>query len=109
MIKDCLSSWALTHILSLTVDSVTSNIKAIEYLRKRLMSWNRLALNGDHLHVHCCIHITNLIVQERFKKNIDVISKIRVVVKYVRSPPSRMATFKKCVVHENIKNKALFT
>ena len=71
------------------------------------MSWNRLALNGDHLHVHCCIHITNLIVQERFKKNIDVISKIRVVVKYVRSPPSRMATFKKCVVHENIKNKAL--
>lgn len=102
-IDNCLSSWGLTLVLSLTIDNATSNDKAIEYLWKRLMSWNHLALNGDHLHMHCCTDIINFIAREGFKKDINAIFKIFVSVKYVRSSLSRLTTFKECVTHENIE------
>jgi len=38
-------------LLKLTVDNATSNDKAIEYLQKRLMSWNRVVLNGNYLNM----------------------------------------------------------
>ena len=64
-------------------------------------------MNRDHLHMHCCAHIINLIVQECFKKDIDALCKISVAVKYVRSSPFRLATFKECVVLENIEYRGL--
>ena len=66
MVESCLSSWGLTRVLSLTVDNATSNDKAIEYQQNGLMSWNRLVLNGNYLHMCCCAYIINLIVQEGF-------------------------------------------
>ena len=63
MVESCLNSWGQTRVLSMTVDNATSNDKAIEYMQKRLMSWNFLVLNGNYLHMRCCAHIINLIVQ----------------------------------------------
>ena len=73
MVESFLSCWGLTCVLSLTVDNDTLNDKVIEYLQKRLMSWNHLVLNGNYLHMRCCAHIINLIVQESFKEDIAAI------------------------------------
>ncbi|KAL2957309.1 hypothetical protein AAZX31_18G139000 [Glycine max] len=99
MVESFLSSWGLTYVLSLIVDNATSNDKAIVYLQKRLMSWNFLVLNGNYLHMQCYAHIINLIVQEGFKEDIAAICWVHVVVKYVKSSPSRLSKFKKCVPH----------
>ncbi|KAH1257177.1 putative AC transposase [Glycine max] len=92
---------------SCLIGNATSNDKEIEYLHKRLMSWNRLVLNGNYLHMCCCAHIFNLIVQEVFKDNIATICKVCVVVKYVESSPSRLSKFKECVAHVNIEYNGL--
>ncbi|RZB51997.1 putative AC transposase [Glycine soja] len=82
--ESCLSSWGLTFVLSLTLENSTSNDKAIEYLQKRLMSWNRLVLNGNYLHMCCCAHVISLIVQEGFKEDIAAICRVRVAIKHSR-------------------------
>ena len=64
-------------------------------------------LNGNYLHMCCCAHIFNLIVQEVFKDNIATICKVCVVVKYVESSPSRLSKFKECVAHVNIEYNGL--
>ena len=107
MVESCLSSWVLTRVLSLTIENAISNDKAIEYMQKRLMSWNRLVLNGNYLHMRCCAHIINLIVQKGFKEDIAVICRFRAAVKYVKSSPSRLSKLKECVAYVNIEYKGL--
>uniref|UniRef100_A0A0R0FBB8 hAT-like transposase RNase-H fold domain-containing protein n=1 Tax=Glycine max TaxID=3847 RepID=A0A0R0FBB8_SOYBN len=107
MVESCLSSWGLTRVLSLTINNATSNDKTIEYMQKRLMSWNRLVLNGNYLHTRCCAHIINLIVQEGFKEDITTICRVHAAVKYVKSSPSRLSKFMECVAHVNIEYKSL--
>ncbi|KHN15596.1 Putative AC transposase [Glycine soja] len=107
IVESCLSSWGLTRVLSLTINNATSNDKTIEYMQKRLMSWNRLVLNGNYLHTRCCAHIINLIVQEGFKEDITTICRVHAAVKYVKSSPSRLSKFMECVAHVNIEYKGL--
>nr|KYP41889.1 hypothetical protein KK1_036734 [Cajanus cajan] len=57
--------------------------------------------------MHCCALIMNLIVKDEFKENIDVILRIRVAIKYVRSSPFRLSKFKACVEQQNIEFKGL--
>nr|KYP32091.1 Putative AC9 transposase [Cajanus cajan] len=97
----------LNRVLTLTVDNASSNDVGIQYLKKRLMSWNSLVMKGDYIHMRCCAHVLNLIVKEGFKDNIDAILRIRGAVKYVRSSPSRMSKFKTCVEQQNIEYKGL--
>nr|KYP37109.1 Putative AC transposase [Cajanus cajan] len=106
-VEHCLSSWGLNRVLSLTVDNASSNDVGIQYLKKRLMSWNSLVMKGDYVHMRCCAHILNLIVKDGFKENIDVVMRIRAAIKYVRSSPSRLSKFKACVEQQNIEFKGL--
>ncbi|XP_020229505.1 zinc finger BED domain-containing protein RICESLEEPER 2 [Cajanus cajan] len=106
-VEHCLSKWGLNRVLTLTVDNASSNDVGIQYLKKRLISWNSLVMKGDYIHMRCCAHILNLIVKEGFKDNIDAILRIRGAVNYVRSSPSRLAKFKTCVEKQNIEYKGL--
>ncbi|KAK3198796.1 hypothetical protein Dsin_022211 [Dipteronia sinensis] len=60
-----------------------------------------------YLHLRCCAHIVNLIVNDGLKKMHDSVVVIRNAVKFVKSSPSRFDKFKKCVEHEKIQNKGL--
>ncbi|XP_029130253.1 zinc finger BED domain-containing protein RICESLEEPER 2, partial [Cajanus cajan] len=106
-VERCLSKWGLNRVLTLTVDNASSNDVGIQYLKKRLMSWNSLVMKGDYIHMRYCAHILNLIVKEGFKDNIDAILRIRGAEKYVRSSPSRLFKFKTCVEKQNIEYKGL--
>ncbi|KAL2330892.1 hypothetical protein Fmac_018473 [Flemingia macrophylla] len=106
-IELCLNSWGLHRILSFTVDNASSNDVGIQYLKKRLMSWNCLVLNGDYIHMRCCAHILNLIVKDGLKEIDNSILRIRAAVKYIRSSPSRLSKFKACVERENNEYKGL--
>ena len=64
-------------------------------------------MEHDYLHVRCCAHILNLIVGDGLKELDDSIVKVCNAVKYVKSSPSRLTTFKKCVKKEKIESKCL--
>jgi len=62
-------------------------------------------LSNEHLHVKCCAHIVNLIICNGLKEmNVSVV-KIRNAIRFVRSSPSRLLTFKKCAEKLHIKCK----
>ena len=59
------------------------------------------------MHMRCCAHILNLVVNEGLKDYHHSISAIRHAVRYVRSSPSRLAKFKEAMAAENITSKGL--
>ncbi|KAI5347664.1 hypothetical protein L3X38_000551 [Prunus dulcis] len=66
-----------------------------------------LVLGGKYMHVRCCAHIVNLIVQNDLKKLEKSVLSIRNVVRRVRSYPQRLKDFKACVLKEQIECKRL--
>ena len=97
--------WGIEHVLAITVDNASSNSLAIAYLKYQF-SWRCKVLNNEFLHVRCSAHILNLVVQDGLKEHNKYVIKIRNVVRYVRSSPARLDTFKKCVEHVKISNKS---
>ena len=54
--------------------------------------------------MRCCAHILNLIVNSGLKETDKSILRICVVVKYIRSSPSRLMSFKEYVERQNIEH-----
>lgn len=93
----CLNTWDLSRVFSLTIDNAPSNDFGIQYLRKKLMSWNSVILKGKYIHMHYCAHVLNLIVNNGLKEMDDSILRIWVAIQRVRSSPSRLTRFNTCI------------
>ena len=65
-------------------------------------------LGCGFLHMRCCAHILNLIVQDGLKSLNESIVKVCNVVRYVKSSPNRFEKFKACVEKKKkIQSKSL--
>jgi len=53
--------------------------------------------------MRCCAHILNLIMNSGLKEINSFVLRICVAVKYIRSSPSRLMSFKECVEQQNIE------
>lgn len=106
-LKKCLIDWGIEPVFAVTVDNVSANEGAVRYLKDRLSTWrdDSLVLNGDYMHVCCCAHILNLIVNEGLKEMDASIVSVRNAMKYVRSSTARMQAFQICVNQEKINCK----
>ncbi|KAL5768273.1 hypothetical protein ACOSQ2_015056 [Xanthoceras sorbifolium] len=106
-IENILLEWGIERVFTITVDNTTANTTAVQYLIRKLNSWHvdGTVLGGRFLHVRCCAHILNLIVNDGLKDMDHSVLSIRNAVKYVKSSPSRLEKFKKCVAHEKIEDK----
>ncbi|KAL5786985.1 hypothetical protein ACOSP7_003934 [Xanthoceras sorbifolium] len=98
---------SIGRVFTITVDNATANTTAVQYLIRKLNSWHvdGTVLGGRFLHVRCCAHILNLIVNDGLKDLDHSVLSIRNAVKYVKSSHSRLEKFKKCVAHEKIEDK----
>ncbi|KAL5815936.1 hypothetical protein ACOSQ3_024314 [Xanthoceras sorbifolium] len=96
-IENILLEWGIERVFTIT------------YLIRKLNSWHvdETILGGKFLRVRCCAHILNLIVNDGLKDMDHSVLSIQNAVKYVKSSPSRLEKFKKCVAHEKIEEKGL--
>ena len=64
-VEACLNDWGIHMLFAVIVDNAATNNSAIEYLLRKFRSRRgALILNGEFLHMRCCSHIVNLIVNE---------------------------------------------
>ncbi|GKA90584.1 zinc finger BED domain-containing protein RICESLEEPER 2-like protein [Tanacetum coccineum] len=77
-VENCLIEWGLKNILTITVDNASSNDKAIDYLKGKLMKWgDNCILKGKWTHVRFFVHILNLVVQDGVKERGISVDRIR--------------------------------
>uniref|UniRef100_A0A2N9H6B5 hAT-like transposase RNase-H fold domain-containing protein n=1 Tax=Fagus sylvatica TaxID=28930 RepID=A0A2N9H6B5_FAGSY len=63
----------------------------------------------EFLHMRCCAHILNLIVQDGLKDIHESIAKVRNAVRYAKSSPKRFEKFLEAVKDANIQSKSLLS
>ncbi|KAL5715380.1 hypothetical protein ACHQM5_017208 [Ranunculus cassubicifolius] len=109
LLEQCLLEWGVEKVLTITADNATTNTVAIDYLRAKMRHWtnSKMLFGGKYIHVRCCAHVCNLIVVAGLSKLEQSIAAIRNAVKYVRSSPQRLESFKSCVAKEKIDCKGL--
>ncbi|CAH9080019.1 unnamed protein product [Cuscuta epithymum] len=106
VVEECLNFWGIKKIFTITVDNASPNETAVGYMIKRMKSLNTLLLDGEYLHVRCCCHILNLIVQDGLSElNKEVVS-IRNAIKFIKSSPARLENFRKFAVLEGFDKSA---
>jgi hypothetical protein len=87
-----LTDWGIRgKLFTVTVDNASNNTVACEELVKNNKS--ELLCDGEHLHVRCCAHMLNILVQDGMKIIQAAISKIRELLKHIDSSPSQLQTF----------------
>jgi hypothetical protein len=89
------------------VDNVSSNGGTIKFLETVTKDRKGTILEYQFLHMRCCAHILNLIVEEGLKERESSISKMRDAVRYVKSSPNRFQIFKDYVKTLGIESKSL--
>jgi hypothetical protein len=94
--------WGISSIFIVTIDNVSANNIAIEYLKRKSRDKVGAILDNEYMHMRCCAHILNLIVTHGLKEVSDSIVKVRNAMKYVKSPPSRFDKFEACMKTEKI-------
>jgi len=100
----CLTEWGIRNkLFTLTVDNASNNTSACEelvYTHK-----HELMLEGAHLHVRCCAHILNILVQDGMKIIHEGIKKIRELLKHIDSSPSRIQAFNQIAMVNGLPTK----
>ena len=74
-------------------DNASSNDVAIDYVKKKTKERDNSILDGEFMHMHCCVHILNFIVQSGMKSIHESIAKVQNVVRYVRATLARFEKF----------------
>lgn len=89
----CFLDWNIDRKLStITLDNCSTNDKAIDILKDRLIQ-SSLMLNGDIIHMRCCAHVLNLIVQDGLSVINEQIIRIRDSVSFWTATPKRLERF----------------
>ncbi|KAJ9561223.1 hypothetical protein OSB04_006383 [Centaurea solstitialis] len=100
-VEKCLVEWGIRNVLTVTVDNASSNDLAIQHLNTFFNHWECGVLEGSFLHMRCAAHILNLVVKDGLSEVIHSVKKVRAFVRYVRSSPTRLNTFKSSIQEED--------
>ncbi|KAL9438311.1 hypothetical protein AB3S75_024061 [Citrus x aurantiifolia] len=92
-------------VFSITLDNASANEACVTMLKSQLKIRKALLSNGDYLHMRCCAHIINLIVQDGLKAIEGELYKIRESVKFVKASQGRKQKFLECVNQMSLDRK----
>ncbi|PWA46371.1 zinc finger BED domain-containing protein RICESLEEPER 2 [Artemisia annua] len=91
---ECITGWGIKNVMTITVDNISSNDKALEYLVENLPTKYD---GGKHFHIRCMAHILNLIVKDGLKTFNKEVSNIALAVKYIKHSSQRVTNFKESI------------
>lgn len=93
-LKQCIQSWNLDlRLASITVDNCTTNDAMMDII-KDSFPYGSLLLDGEFLHMRCCAHILNLIVQDGLNAVVyDGVNRIRESVVFWTGSDKRVQKF----------------
>ncbi|KAK2642044.1 hypothetical protein Ddye_023807 [Dipteronia dyeriana] len=96
-INTLLCEWGIEmKIFSITLDNASSNKSFVDILKSQLNLKKALVNDREFLHIRCCAHIVNLIVQDDLKEIDEVVLKIRECIRYIRGSQVRKQKFLDC-------------
>jgi len=105
LLLKCLAVWEIREkIFTLTLDNASNNTSACELLVADCK--HDLMLDGEHLHVRCCAHILNILVQDGMRIIHSAIKMIRELLKHIDSSPSRLQAFNSIANGKGVASKA---
>ena len=81
MVESCLLKWDIDHLFTITMDNVSSNDVAIDYVKKKKRKKEIIAY--EFMHMCCCAHILDLIMQSGLKSIHESFVKVRNAVQYM--------------------------
>ncbi|GKD89746.1 zinc finger BED domain-containing protein RICESLEEPER 2 [Tanacetum coccineum] len=102
---ECINEWGIKNVMTVTVDNIASNDKALEYLLENLPT----KYDGKHFHVRCMAHILNLVVKDGLKAYKKEVDTITLAVKYIKHSSQRVTNFKESVENACASNKFLIS
>ena len=105
-LEQCLRQWEINKVFTITVDNASANDVAVQYMKRRLTSYQTLMFKGEYLHLRCACHIINLIVKDGLKELETGIAAIWNCAKYVRSSSQRLDKFREFAILEQCKANA---
>jgi hypothetical protein len=70
-------------VFTITLDNASNNLSTCDYVREN--GGSKMLFGGEHLHVCCCAHILNLLVQNGLTVDHNTIHKIRELVRHIDS------------------------
>ncbi|KAK3184795.1 hypothetical protein Dsin_032081 [Dipteronia sinensis] len=82
-IEKMLFDWGIDKVFTISMDNAASNNTAMLYVKRKLNCWHTdgAILDGKYLHLRCCAHIVNLIVNDVLREMHDSVVAIRNAVK----------------------------
>uniref|UniRef100_A0ACD5UTW0 Uncharacterized protein n=1 Tax=Avena sativa TaxID=4498 RepID=A0ACD5UTW0_AVESA len=100
---DCLAAWKIEDkVASITFDNAASNDLAVKFLLAKFKNRKALWFEGKFLHVRCCAHILNLVVQDGLKMIGHLTDKVRETIKYIKKSNNRFYKFQNDIDSLNI-------
>ena len=86
----------------MTLDNCSTNDNMIGQMEGRIGAAN-MSLGGKHLHMRCCAHILNLIVQGGLEVIKKFVASIRESIAYWVATPKRYEKFVKAAQQQNVQ------
>ncbi|PHT55519.1 hypothetical protein CQW23_04005 [Capsicum baccatum] len=108
-IKSCLLDWEIKNLFTVTFDNASANDVAITHLKQKIGDWKGVIMRNNFLHVRCNAHILNLIVKDGLSEQNESISRVRNIVKYVKSSSVIAASFKSYVEKVKLDTNGLLS
>jgi hypothetical protein len=104
----CLKEWGIENkIFSVSVDNAHYNDRCLKELKVLFSRHRKLVLNGKLLHVRCCAHILNLLVQDGIGRIEEIVENVRKSVKFINQSEARLQTFSQIAQQLKLGGKKL--
>ncbi|XP_062158744.1 zinc finger BED domain-containing protein RICESLEEPER 2-like [Alnus glutinosa] len=105
----CFRNWGIeSKICSITEDNAKANDVAMRHLRDVFNMRKSLVVGGKFFHVHCCAHITNLMVQDGLGNIGDIVDCVRDGIKFLVASEGRLKQFTETTKNLQLSSKKLF-
>jgi hypothetical protein len=101
----CLMEWGIKDkVFTITLDNASNNLSACDHLHEN--GGSNMLFGGEHLHVRCCVHILDLLVQDGLTVAHNAIHKIRELVRHIDSSLSQIQAFNDIAQRSGLPSKA---